>query len=349
MKSWVKGHQKIIILCGVLLIALIAWMSVRQREAFKKNSIGNTMANPIRREAAFTDTFYFEQLTEKEIKAYEILKGALDDYVGGEVVFPEPLTGKEFTRVCNALEYGAEDYFYGMVGIPMDEKNRNLSYKNSNILDLKEPEVAKCILFMYCAEGINQNGDMDEEGYVTNLEELKKPLSTVNMERMKEIQTVQEKRDQVLNQVINGLPKEYGAKEAMDYFLNWMDENLTLQQASEESQGITEMTDFFSKINFKSHMACLAEKNAFASGYARVFCELCNRAGIEAHLVMGVWSSGFMGSSQESYILTCVAIDGENIYVDASGTHKKQLLDQRYIKEEGARNWMEFVDYFDYE
>lgn len=348
MKNWVKGHKKILILCGIVLAALIALLAVWQRQEFKKNSIGNTMPNPPRSEESFIDTFYLDQLTEREKDAYDAMKTALDEYKGGEVIFPEPLTGLEFTRAYNALEYGADDYFYGMIGIPMTEEDQNLAYKNDDIQLVEDPLIQKCLLFLYCSEGVDINGSIDEDGYVTNLEELKDPLAAINEERMAEVQNIQEERDAVLNQVVADMPAEYGAKEAIDYFLGWMDENLILQQPSEQSQGITSMSDFFTNLNFKSHLSCVAAKNAFASGYGRVLSDLCNRAGIPSHVVMGVWSSGFMGSSQESYMLTCVEIEGEPIYVDASGSHKKQLLDQRYITEEGAMNWMDFVDYFTY-
>lgn len=348
MKDWAKGHKKILIICGVVLVALIAFLAIRQRQQFKENSIGNTMSNPPRSEDVFIDTFYLEQLTEKEKGAYEALKTALDEFRGGEVIFPEPLNGLEFTRAYNALEYGADDYFYGMVGIPMTEDGQNLAYNNDEIQDVEESVIHKCILFLYCAEGIDINGIMDKEGYVTNLDELEEPLATMNEERLAEVRKIQKEREEVLDQVVNSMPTEYGAKEAIDYFLDWMDENLVLEQASEQSQGITAMSDFFSKLNFKSHLSCAADKKAFASGYARVLSDLCNRAGIESHVVMGMWSSGMFGSSEESYVLTCVEIEGEPIYVDASGSHSKQLLDQRYITEEGARNWMTFVDYFTY-
>lgn len=348
MKKWVKGHGRILIICGVALAVLIAVVSVRQREKFKENSIGNTMGNPARDKAAFTDTFYLDQLTEKEKGAYETLKTALDNMQGGEVIFAEPLNGLEFTRAYNALEYGADDYFYAIVGIPMTEDNQNLAYNNDNIQDVEESVIQKCLLFSYCAEGIDMNGEMDEDGYVTNLEEHKGPLAAMNEERLAAVREIQEAREEVLSQIVADMPDEYGAKEAIDYFLDWMDKNMVLEQASEQSQGVTAMSDFFTKLNVKSHLSCVADKVGFASGYARILSDLCNRVGIKSHVVMGIWSSGVFGSSQESYVLTCVEIDGEPIYVDASGSHSKQLLDQRYITEEGARNWMTFVDYFTY-
>lgn len=348
MKNKVRGKWKSIVICGVVLAAVIAVLAVRQREKFKENSIGNTMGNPVRSEEAFIDTFYLDQLTEKEKGAYETLKAALDNMQGGEVIFSEALNGLEFTRAYNALEYGADDYFYGMVGIPMTENNQNLAYNSDNLLDVEESVIQKCLLFLYCAEGIDMNGEMDEDGFVTNLEAHKVSLAEINEERLAKIQNIQKQREEVLDGVVADMPNEYGAKEAIDYFLNWLDENMVLQQASEQSQGITAMSDFFAKMNVKSHLSCAADKVGFASGYARILSDLCNRVGIKAHVVMGMWSSGMFGSSQESYVLTCVEIDGEPVYVDASGSHSKQLLDQRYITEEGARNWMTFVDYFTY-
>ena len=348
MKQWVKGHGKILLICVAAFAALLAVVSARQKEKFKENSIGNTMGNPERSEEAFVDTFYFDQLTEKEQSAYETLKAALENMQGGEIIFPEPLNGLEFTRAYNALEYGAGDYFYGMVGIPMTEDNQNLAYDNENFQNMEESLIHKCLLFLYCAEGIDMNGEMDDDGYVTNLEEHKGPLAENNEERLAEVRDIQERTEEVLNQVIADMPEEYGAKEAMNYFLSWMDENMTLQTASEQSSGISLMSDFFSKLNFKNHLSCAADQVGFASGYVRMFSELCNRVGIKSHVVMGTWSTGLFSTSEQSYMLACVEIDGEPIYVDVSGTYSEQLLEQRYLTEEGAMNWLTFVDYFTY-
>lgn len=346
MLKWVQKHPVIWIIIGCLAV-VIAGLAIWQRYEFKQNTMEKRLTNPPRSEEAYTDTFYPEQLTEKEKSAYQVLKDALEQFKGGEVMFPEALTGREFTRAYNALEYGEDDYFYGMVGIPMTKDNRNLTYNNDNILDTTEAIIAKCMVFLYPAEGIDENGVMDEEGYVTNLDELKGVLSTMNPQRMAEVEKLQKETEAKLDMVVAAMPADYGTKEAIDYFLEWMASDLAFDDGSQTGE-INKMSQFFPARYYQSHLAGVVDGKVSAVGYARVLSALCNRAGIRSHLVMGTWKSKYFDTPEGPYALTCVEIDGENIYVDASGFHKKELMDQRYLNEAGAMKWLSFVNYFEY-
>lgn len=342
MIKFIKKHKKAVFISVALLGTLIA-LATWQRSMILQNSTESKLPNPPRNKESYQDTFYYDQLTDKEKAAYDVLKDALEGFSGGEIVFQEPLNGKEYTRVCNALEYGQEDYFYGMINIPMTQDGRNITYEEKNALEIKEDIIAKCMLFLSCAEGIDQSGIYNDEGYVINLEDIKGPLAAVSDAKVKEIEDKNEKIDQILNKVIGEMPEEYGTKEAVDYFLKWMEDNLEFdKEALYSTSEIGSMSQLFEQIYAKSHLSSVLVNKALAGGYAKVLANLCNRAGVEAHMVIGEWES------KDAYILTCIKIGDENIYVDAAGQYKGKLGNQQYLNEKEAWKHMKPVDYFEY-
>ena len=56
--------------------------------------------------------------------------------------------------------------FYAIVNVPMTENNQSVSSVTKNITDIKEQTIVKCIILLYPAEGINEQGDIDDQGYV---------------------------------------------------------------------------------------------------------------------------------------------------------------------------------------
>ena len=152
-----KKHPKL--LWGIMIaIVAVTLLGVWQRRQYMKNPYEKQIGNPPRETGAVSDVFYYSQLTDKEKEAYNTLKNAIENYQGGEVVFPEPLNGKEYARVSQTLQCGEDDYFYAMADVPMNEKNQNVTYKISNLLDISQETIAKCVLFLYPAEGIDTNG-----------------------------------------------------------------------------------------------------------------------------------------------------------------------------------------------
>lgn len=338
-KNWKPWAIILVIL--VVLVGLGHWW---QKKQVAENSTETKLGNPKRSEEAVADDFYYNQLTDVEEDAYQTLKGALDQFQGGVIEFSQALTGLEYERVTHALEYGPDDYFYAIMGIPMGADNLSLTYDTQDVTKVEEALVKKCILFLYCAEDVDKNGKFDEKGYVTNLDEISKGLSTNSQEKREEIEDVIAQTNQILDQIVSELPKEYGQKETVDYFLKWMEDNLVFDEdALYASSSISNMSGIFSQIAMKTNLPCVIEKKALAAGYGRVLAGLCNRAGMQAHLVTGTWRDG------DAYAMTCVNIDGQDIYVDAANQQSKDLWNQRYLSYQEAKNVFTMADYFSYE
>ena len=170
--------------------------------------------------------------------------------------------------------------------------------------------------------------DIDDDGYVNNLDQLKKPLETIDETKKKKVLDMKQKADKILNKVVEEIPKEYGKKQTIDYFLKWMDDNLTMDnEMMESSDSVSKMTEAFEKNYFEGCTSCVVNGKAIATGYSKVLARLCNKAGISAHIVLGNWK--YSGS----YTLVKVDFAGKQVYIDASGYKKDDLWNQRYISE----------------
>ena len=198
----------------------------------------------------------------------------------------------------------------------------------SNSLLKKEKKIVKCLILLYPAEGLNEQGNIDDDGYVNNLDQLKKPLETIDETKKKKVLDMKQKADKILNKVVEEIPKEYGKKQTIDYFLKWMDDNLTMDnEMMESSDSVSNMTEAFEKNYFEGCTSCVVNGKAIATGYSKVLARLCNKAGISAHIVLGNWK--YSGS----YTLVKVDFAGKQVYIDASGYKKDDLWNQRYISE----------------
>lgn len=260
---------------------------------------------------------------------------------------PEMLSGEEYLRVTTALEDEGYDYFYGFVDIPMTENGVYIKHGGTDLADVKGKTIAKAILFLSCAEGIHLSGEYADDGRVMNLEEVGEALSANEQEEEEKIRDIQQKTEEILDGVMSGLPEEYGEKKTADYFLKWMDENLAFTTGADgDNVSYSGMKDVFEELYIYNNLSAVTREKATALGYAKILSELFNRAGMESHIVRGVW--GRSQFRQEGYVLTAVEMNGQTIYIDAGGAKSAELGGQRYLREQEAKNHMKFVEYFDY-
>ncbi len=343
MIKFLKKHPSIVV--GIIIaIIVIALLAIWQHKKYMDNPYEKQIGNPPRNEGNVKDTFYYEQLSDKEKGAYDTLKNAIENFSGGEIEFAEALNGEEYARVSQALECGQEDYFYAIVDVPMNENNQNVSYTANNILEIKDNVIVKCIVFLYPAEGIDIQGEIDDDGYVKNLDALKEPLAEMDEERKNTVLEMKQETEQILDDVVSAMPSEYGTKEAIDYFLDWMDEHLKVdEEIMNSTENVDTMSEAFEEIYFKSHCSCVVGEKATTSGFSKVLTRLCNKAGIPAHIVIGTWGR------EQAYTMTYVNFDGKPVYIDASGYKGSELWNQRYISDTLLNRKMERISYFEYE
>lgn len=340
-------HRKPVFIAGLVIIALVL-LGYWQRQVTLSNATETKLKDEPRKAGAVKSTFYSAQLTAKEMAVYEQMKEKLTNKEGGILSFDEPLNGTEYLRITAALEDEGDNYFYGFYDIPMTKEDVYVKYKNPDLTAIKEKIITKSLLFLSCAEGINEEGEYAEHGKVNNLNQIQEGLS-VNVEQKAEsVEKTKEQTEAILEEIMHGLKPDTGEKSTVDYFLSWLNENMSLAtNVGEDAVSFTTMEQVFEGVSIYNNLSALTENKATALGYAKILTELCNRAGLESHIVLGAW--GKSQNTQESYVLCAIVMNGQTIYVDASGFKGEDVGQQRYLTEQEAKNHMKFVEYFVYE
>ena len=345
--TFIRKHPRAVFIVGlvVLVLGLLAWW---QRQATLSNATATKLEDEPRKSGKAVSDFYSGQLTVKEKENYDLMKERLDELSGGVVEFPEPMNGEEYLRVTGALEDEGYNYFYGFYDIPMTEDNMYVKYKTSDLTTVSDKIISKAILFLSCAEGINEAGEYSEEGEVLNLDEIQKGLSVNSKQGKAAIEDMDSKTEGILEEILDNLPDDYGEKKAVDYFLSWLDEHISpASHVGEDALNFSSMDEVFEGVYIYNNLSALVKEKDTALGSAKILSELCSRAGMESHIVLGVWEKNRI--SQEGYVFCAVEMNGQTIYVDASGEKGMDLGEQRYLTEKEAMNHMKFVEYFDYQ
>lgn len=334
------------LVAGVILLLLGVFMNSQRQKSLAKATSGKLQDLPRSREAVDSD-FYTSQLTEKEAEIYQFLVTKMENLQGGVVTLPRPVNGTEYMRIITALENEGYNHFYGLYEVPMTEENVYVKYVKQDIMDITQDSISKVILFLSCAEGIDRKGDYAKDGTVQNLEKVDEGLSVITEKEADNIRKLQDETELTLSNIMQELPGEYGEKSTIDYFLNWMDEHMTFaSELAQDAGTVSNMSEMFRTIYKYNHLSAAAERKGSALGYAKVLSELCRRAGMESHIVLGKWKGSWISS--ESYVLCAIKMNNQTIYVDASGAKSSILGGERYLTEQEAMNHMEFVSYFDY-
>lgn len=345
MIKFVRKNRKEIIIGAIVMLVLFGIYYVQSALKVTK-SIEKDIPNNDRSEESLTDTFYSDQLSDVEKENFNLLEERIQDKQGGVVEFTEALTGFEYLRIMSAVTNQSGNYFYGIFDIPMTRNDVCVSYKNSDLTEVEDAVIVKSILFVLAAKGINEQGDYASDGTVKNLKEIEQGLKANDEDKAAAIEKKQAETETILNQIVSEIPSGYGEKETVDYFLKWMDNHLTFHSdVGTKAASFSTMEEIFDGVYIYMNTACVTEGKAAALGYVKVLSELCNRAGMESHTVMGSWGT----SGQSAYVLCEVTIGGEEIYIDASGAKGNDLSGQKYLSAKEAKEHLVFANYFDYQ
>ncbi len=341
MRAYFRKYPQVLAaLLGVAII--LAVLAVYERRRVLSSTTEMKLLNEARSEEIYTDTFYSEQLTDKEQKAFRLMLERLLAFEGGVTEFPEPLTGAEYLRVTSAIE-NENHFFYGFYEIPMTENDIYVKYDETDLTKIKEPVIAKAILFLSCAEGINEQGQYAEDGTVENLSAVEKGLSVNEQEKKQQVLERTEQIKGQMDEIIANIPQHAGEKETLDYFMDWMKVHLEYDSTlGEEANSFTTMDEVFERALAANNSSCVLSGKAGALGYTKLLSELCNQSGMQSHIVLGTWGR----DKNEGYTMCVVELAGEEIYVDAAGLKSSELAKERYLTKAEALMHISPVSYF---
>lgn len=342
--SYIKKHKKIMFIIGIAILLLVIFF-LWQRENTREKTLSAQLEDNPRKETETESQFYFKQLTKKEQEIYLFLEENIKNLKGGVLTLPEPVNGNEYQRIVTALECEGKNYFYGFIEIPMTSDEVFVQHKEKELNTMTENEISKVILFLSCAEGVEIQVSFAPDGKIANLDEIREGLAVNNESEVDEIHRKLQNTEMVFDEIMAGVPKDSGEKDTVDYFLNWLKENMdSVENIKEEKE--LHVGEVLDKYYTSNHEAALLEGEATSLGYSKILAELCNRAGMEAHIVTGLWQNNW--GENENYALCAVAMNGKTVYVDASGMKSGIFEGKRYLTEEEAFQHLKTAEYFSY-
>lgn len=345
--EYIRRHKRIVLI-GLIVLAVFTVIFGFQRKRVMEQSVEDELKDEPREETVKSAEFYLDQLTKKEMEVYLFLKDQIEQFQGGILTLPKAVNGKEYERITVALEYEGYNYFYGFVDIPMNEDNVYLLNDEKDFSKITEDEITKVVLFLSCASGIETPGEIADDGTLKNAEEIQKGLSVNDEEKIVKIKEKQEETERVLSEIIDGIPENSGQKSTVDYFLKWLDQEMKVpDDTATTASELSHMGEMLEQVYLQNHLVAVTEKKASVLGYAKIFSELCRRAGMDSHVVMGHWNGKW--SQDEQYVLCAVKIGDQTVYVDASGAKGSSLAGHRYLSEKEAKNRLTFADCFQYD
>lgn len=344
--NYIKKHKKATVLIGMIVFFLAVFF-FWQRKITLSNTLSGKLEDCPRKEVSVESEFYSKQLTQKEHDAYLFLKECIENLKGGVLTLPEPVNGKEYQRIITALECEGKNYFYGFIEIPMTEDEVYIQYEDKDLNRITENKISKVILFLSCAEGIEIQAAFAPGGIISNLDEIREGLAVNNESEVDEINRRLQNTEQIFDEIMAGVSKDSGEKSTVDYFLKWLKENMSpIDNMEIRGEKAPHIGDLLDKYYSSNHIVAVLDGKATVLGYAKILAELCNRAGMEAHIVAGEWQGGF--GEGESYVFCAVSMNGQTVYVDASGMKSGPLAGEPYLTEEEAFNHLKALDYFSY-
>lgn len=318
LKAWLVRF-KWLVLAGVVFFSVVAFgFSQSSKSYFPEVELANApLGAPVADNAVFTG-----QLNARETAAYSKIRSRAAAYRGGVIEFDSELTVGEFRRIYDCYMLECEYSDYSVLTFPLSDRNEVLPEKTaegssaSGSSDGNVPKVKRCVLYLY-GSALNSVDVLTEDyGTLTNAKKCDDKLRQIDPAKKAEILSRQAQSREILNQVAARVPKQYGKNQALDYFLSWMNHNVT-QDTGQEYKNVNSFEDAINRYEIPSSILSVKGGKTLCAGYAKILRYLCGRVGIESHIVLG-YLVAYPG--EERHAVLKVTVGGESAYIDAGNT-----------------------------
>lgn len=170
---------------------------------------------------------------------------------------------------------------------------------------------------------------------ITNIDELEKICKSADFsteyyqEKSKEI-------DVCYDEIIREMPKNMNEKEAVQYFLNWIKDNMEYDYSVYESS----IEPYYDKLYENevyadvSNKGCILDKRGICGGISIILSELCNRVGITAYPVFGTIKSD---GTLIPHGWVAMRVDDSTYYIDPTYVCQTGEMDNLKMKNEMER------------
>ena len=304
-----KGKYLIICCCIVfILLVVINIISENKSQTVDENQIKQL---PLSNE--YVDiNFYYEQLTSDERNVYNKIIEHLDAYQGGEILLDKKISVNELSRIADAVRFNNHNnYFYFLFTLPFTSKNELVNWgTNQKKEDLEEKKISKLLLELYVGEEDTRldRFEISDDMIVANYEKEKKIFSTISNDLMNQYESIQKETNEILDDIISKMPPNLTQEEAVEYFSNWIIENMQYTENYTSNIGYGEVRD--EELQFSAYISSVTNQSAVCTGLSMVLSELCRKVGIESYVCLGTVSNG---GSPLNHAWTAIKI-GDTVY-----------------------------------
>jgi len=176
---------------------------------------------------------------------------------------------------------------------------------------------------------------LNDENIITNIDELEKICKNADFsteyyqEKSKEI-------DACYDKIIREMPKNMNEKEAVQYFLNWIKDNMEYDYSVYESS----IEPYYDKLYENevyadvSNKGCILDKRGICGGISIILSELCNRVGITAYPAFGTIKSD---GTLIPHGWVAMRVDDSTYYIDPTYVCQTGEMDNLKMKNEMER------------
>lgn len=260
-----------------------------------------------------SNSFHYNQLNEEEIQIYEAILAMCQTYKGGMIELDKAISSNSWLRISHTLHYDYEKRFWPLVMIyPIDEEGREIvelsdektiSKLYIQLNDSAQNEAVKAFRQKYSEEGVLLN----EEEFISLLEDTTL-TEEYYIEKTTQIEAIEK-------EIIAGMPKDIGEKEAVTYFCNWMKDNMEYDTAMYNTYANmggdgSLVPNEYGNVSYRN---CILQETATCGGFATILVDLCNQVGIPSYVVIGTLVIEGQ-ATQHGWV--ALEIGGQTLYID---------------------------------
>ena len=276
----------------------------------------DSVVNDINPDVTFqpvSNSFHYDQLNEEEVQVYEAILALGKTFKGGVIELEEPISANSWLRILHTVNYDYEKRFWPLVTLYVEEEDG---------ISIDELSDEKTISKLYVQlNNPTKNEDIkafhrkfSDDGSLLNEEEFISLLEDTTLteeyflEKTKQIEAVEQ-------EIIAGMPKDIGQKDAVAYFCNWLKDNMEYDIGLYKTYAdmTADGTLVPNEYGNASYRNCILQETAVCGGFATIITDLCNQVGIPAYVVTGtVIVNG--EASQHGWV--ALEIGGQTLYMD---------------------------------
>lgn len=288
-----KIKQKHIVIFFITILTLLIIITLVNENKSKYLSINAIEELPLTYEYVTTN-FYYDQLTPIEQNVYNKIIKNLNSYEGGEIILDENISVNNLSRIADAIRFNNNNnYFYSLFTLPFTSDNKLVNWgANQNNNELEENKISKILLEIYIGEEDTRlnSFDISDDFFVTNYDDKKNIFESIPNELINKYNSINSETHTILENIILNMPKDLTQVEAVDYFSNWIINNMTYTDSFTYGTNYGDIVN--EEVQFSSSISSITNKSAVCSGLSMILSELCRKVGIESYVCLGTVSNG---------------------------------------------------------